>query len=107
MGAERRSSPRYRFVADAEVVERESDSKMRARTSDLSIGGCFLDMLNPSPKGTQIQVRILYEGAVFTAFGRVAFVIPNIGMGVAFTKVDGDQVNVLHEWLSDLTRTNS
>lgn len=106
MGAERRSSPRYRFVAEAEVVEVESDTKLRARTSDLSIGGCFLDMLNPSPKGTEIRVNIWYQGAAFTACGRVAFVVPNIGMGVAFSRVDGNQVQVLQRWLSDLSRVH-
>jgi len=99
MGADRRGTPRYRFIAEAEVIEILADTKLKARTSDLSIGGCFLDMLNPSPKGTEIQVRISHADATFTALGRVAFVVPNIGMGVAFTNVDGNQIAVLHRWL--------
>jgi PilZ domain len=99
MEADRRSSPRYRFIADAEVVEVSSDTKLNARTSDLSIGGCFLDMLNPSLKGTEIRVRISHGGTAFTALGRVAFRVPTLGMGVAFTTVDGNQVAVLQKWL--------
>jgi hypothetical protein len=102
MGSDRRRAPRYRFIADAEITEIISDTKLHARTSDLSIGGCFLDMLNPSPRGTEIRVRISHAGVTFTAIGRVVFVIPNMGMGVAFTNVDGNQVTVLQKWLSGL-----
>ena len=99
MHSERRRSPRYRFVADVEIIEVVSDTKHKARTSDLSIGGCFLDMLNPSPVGTEIRVTISHAGAKFVAVGKVAFVVPNMGMGVAFTNVDGNQMEILQRWL--------
>lgn len=103
MDSDRRRFPRYRFIADVEIVEIASNTKLHAQTSDMSIGGCFFDMLNPSPKGTDIQVIISHAGATFTARGRVAFVIPNMGMGVAFTNIEGNQVAVLQKWLSDLS----
>lgn len=99
MDVDRRRDPRYRFVADVELTERASDTKHKARTSDLSIGGCFLDMLNPCPKGTNIEVRISHADHTFTAFARVVFVVPNMGMGIAFTNVDGNQITVLQSWL--------
>ena len=104
---ERRRAPRYRFIAEAEATEILTDTKLRARTSDLSIGGCFLDMLNPYPKGTDIRVTILHAGTFFTARGRVAFVVPNIGMGIAFTNVDGDQISVLRQCLIDVSQVTS
>ncbi len=73
MDSERRRAPRYPFIAEAEVTEISSDTKLAAKTSDLSVGGCFLDMLNPTPEGTAVRVRISHEGATFTALGRVAF----------------------------------
>lgn len=82
MDSERRHVPRYRFVAETEVTEISSDTKLVARTSDLSIGGCFLDMLNPSPEGTDVRVRISHKGTLFTTLDRVVFVLPNMGMGV-------------------------
>jgi hypothetical protein len=100
MEQERRTSPRYKFVAEAQVIEVESDTTLRARTNDLSIGGCFLDTLHPLPKGTEIQVRIVHADAVFMARGRVVFVVPNMGMGVAFTNVDGNQAAVIQRWVS-------
>ena len=103
MSSERRRAPRYQFIADAEVTEIEPDTKLRAKTGDLSIGGCYLDMLNPSPDGTQVRVTIIRESTTFTALGRVVFVFPNMGMGVEFTSVEASQMRVLHEWLSEVS----
>src|SRR5260370_34522847 len=90
------------MVANVEVTEIASDTKLSAKTSDLSDGGCFLDMLNPSPEGTEIRVKILHANKTFTALGRVVFLFPNMGMGVMFTSVDANQQAVLQKWLEDV-----
>lgn len=102
MDSERRHAPRYPFIADAEVTELSSDTKLVAKTSDLSIRGCFLDMLNPSPQGTEVRVTISHEGATFTALGNVVFILPNMGMGVVFTKVEHPQQAILQKWIASL-----
>lgn len=101
MGSERRRAPRYQFIADAEVVEIESGTRFKAKTGDLSIGGCFLDMLRPSPEGTEIRVTIFRGSTEFTGLGRVVFVFPNLGMGIAFTSTMADQVTILEAWLAE------
>lgn len=103
MDAERRRAPRYPIIADAEVTEIASETKLTARTSDLSAGGCFLDTLNPSPEGTEIAVRISHTDTTFSARGRVVFVFPNMGMGVMFTDVPASQQSVLEKWLAALS----
>ena len=104
MDSERRRAPRYPIIADAEVTEIASETKLSARTSDLSLGGCFLDMLNPSPEGTEIAVRISHADTTFTARGRVVFLFPNMGMGVMFTSVPASQQVLLEKWLEELSR---
>jgi len=104
MESERRRAPRYPIIADAVVTEIATDTKLPAKTSDLSVGGCFLDMLNPSPEGAEIEVRISHAETTFTAIGKVVFVFPSMGMGVMFTSVEEDQRAVLHEWLETLSR---
>jgi c-di-GMP-binding flagellar brake protein YcgR len=104
MDSERRRAPRYPIIADAEVTEIANETKLSARTSDLSAGGCFLDMLNPSPEGTEIAVRISHADTTFTARGRVVFLFPNMGMGVMFTSVPASQQAVLEKWLEELSR---
>jgi hypothetical protein len=105
MDSERRRAPRYPIIADAEITEIASETKLSARTSDLSVGGCFLDMLNPSPEGTEIAVRISRADATFTARGKVVFLFPNMGMGVMFTSVPASQQAVLEKWLEELSRS--
>jgi len=104
MDSERRRVPRYPIIADAEVTEIASEAKLSARTSDLSAGGCFLDMINPSPEGTEIVVRISRADTTFTARGKVVFQFPNMGMGVMFTSVPASQQAVLEKWLEELSR---
>jgi len=102
MDSERRRAPRYQFIAEAELVEIESGTRLKARTGDLSIGGCFLETLNPSPEGTEIQVTILQGTTKFTGLGRVVFVFPNLGMGIVFTSSAASQVAILEAWLAEL-----
>jgi hypothetical protein len=104
MESERRRAPRYPFIAEAQVTEISSDTKLIAKTSDLSIGGCFLDMLNPSPEGTDVRVRISHKSKTFTTLGSVVFVLPNMGMGVVFRSVEDYQLTILQEWISELSR---
>ena len=103
MGSERRRAPRYPIIADAEITEIASETKLGAKTSDLSAGGCFLDMLNPSTEGTEIVVRISRADSTFAARGKVVFQFPNMGMGVMFTSVPTSQQAVLEKWLEELS----
>jgi hypothetical protein len=52
---ERREVPRCPFVASAEEIDIDTGAKLSARVLELSLKGCYLDTLNPFPKGTQIQ----------------------------------------------------
>lgn len=101
MNSERRRAPRYQFIADAVVTELVSGAKFAARTSDLSIGGCFVDMLNPPPEGTDIRIEISHEGTTLAVLGTVVFVVPNMGMGVRFTSAEPMQLSVLEKWLDE------
>lgn len=104
MGTERRRAPRYQFVADAELAETESGTRSRVKTGDLSMGGCFLDTLNPPAEGTEIQVTIFRAHSRFTAVGRVVFSFPRLGIGVEFARVGSDQLATLEQWLGELER---
>jgi hypothetical protein len=104
MSIQRRRVPRYQFIADAEVTEIASGTILKAKTSDLSLGGCFLDMLNPPQEGTEIRVKVWHANTTFIALGKVVFVFPNIGMGVLFTSVQTNQSAVLEAWLLELSR---
>jgi Ribonuclease G/E len=97
---ERRSAPRYPLVLAAEVVELPRGAKLAARTSDISRTGCYIDTLNPVAKGSQVRLRITHHDQVFEAIGRVVYVSPGLGMGIAFESIAADQQARLENWLN-------
>jgi len=99
---ERREVPRYLFIANAEETDLDSGTKLTARVSELSRKGCYLDTLNPFPKGTRIKLYITHEHASFTAFGTVIYQQPNMGMGIIFNTVEPAQMEVLQKWLTEM-----
>jgi hypothetical protein len=102
MGIERRRSPRYRLLADAEIVSSSSHVCLKARTSDLSLVGCFMNTKYSLPPGTDIQLTLKYKGATFTGIGTVARSEPSMGFGVSFGEVKGAQQIILRNWLQGL-----
>lgn len=78
---------------------------MSARVSELSLRGCYLDTLNPFPEGTHIRLVIFHGGVTFTVHATVIYPQPNMGMGVVFSAVEPEQLEVLMKWLSELSRT--
>jgi hypothetical protein len=99
MDSQRRSVPRYQFFADCEVEI--GNTRLKARTSELSLCGCFVDMLNPTPEGSTLRIVILHGDTMLGALGRVAYILPNIGMGVAFVTIEPSQLAILQKWLAD------
>lgn len=97
-----RSVRRCALVASAEVTEPESNTRLSARTSELAIGGCYIDALNPFPEGTQVNIRILRDHGVFEAKAKVVYSHPGFGMGLAFVSIAPDQRSVLEEWLAEI-----
>jgi len=69
--SERREAPLHPFIASAEETDLASGARLSARVSELSLKGCYLDTLNPFPKGTRIRLVIFYGGETFTALATV------------------------------------
>jgi hypothetical protein len=88
MEQERRCEPRYPFVAHAELSDEERSIYLRARVSDLSLSGCYLDMIHPLPPGAQVVLYVTDDSGSFQARGKIVYCLPNLGVGVAFLDVD-------------------
>jgi PilZ domain len=97
-----RSVRRCPFVASAEVTELRSGALLSARTSELSVGGCYVDALNPFPEGTLVSLRILRDQGVFETKAKVVYCDPRFGMGLAFTEMTPDQRSLLEAWLAEI-----
>lgn len=97
---ERRTAPRYPLILSAEVTDLASGAKSAARTSDVSRTGCYIDTLNPIPPGSKIHIKLLNESEAFETDGRVIYISPGLGMGVAFTSQAPGQIEILDKWLA-------
>jgi len=100
--AKRRSVRRCPLVASAEVTELGSGTVLSGRTSELALGGCYVDSLNPFPEGTLVGLRILRDQGVFESKAKVVYCDPNFGMGLAFTEIPPDQRSLLEAWLVEI-----
>ena len=102
--AKQRAVRRCPLVASAEVTELGSGAQLSARTSELGLGGCYVDALNPFPKGTLVGLRIVRDQGVFETKAKVAYCDPRFGMGLAFTEMTADQRTLLEDWLAEIVR---
>jgi len=99
LGSERRRTPRYTFIASAELIEETSDVRIATRVSELSLHGCYLDMMNPFPQGTKVLIKIFTDAEFFESLATVMYSQHNMGMGVKFDDVKPHFTNVLNQWL--------
>jgi PilZ domain len=99
LGDERRRTPRYPFIATAEVIDQSSQASVSTRVTELSLHGCYLEMPKPLPTDTQIKVKIYSEGRFFEASGVVIYSHANLGVGVTFRDVRPQFLSVLKQWL--------
>jgi len=93
--AKRRIVQRCPFVASAEVTELHSGTLLSGRSSELGLGGCYVDSLNPFPEGMLVGFRLLRDQGVFEAKAKVVYCDPVFGMGLAFTEITPDQRSIL------------
>jgi hypothetical protein len=99
--SERRTDPRYTFIATAEIIEPVSDTHISGRVSEISRKGCYVDLLNTLPKDTPIRVHITTDRGSFESEGLIIYVQDRMGVGVAFTPSQEQQA-ILDAWLAEL-----
>ncbi len=98
---EKRRSPRYPFIASAELIEEKADVRIASRVSELSLHGCYLDMMNPFPTGTMVLVKITAGDVCFEAKSKIVYSQPNMGAGVGFLQIEPASRDVLERWLDE------
>jgi hypothetical protein len=99
VGDERRRTPRFPFLATAEVLQKDSFTSTPARVTELSLYGCFVEIPSPLEKGGQLLLKVYAEGRYFESQGSVLYMQPGQGMGVGFQNVNPHYLTVLKQWL--------
>lgn len=100
---ERRRNARFPLTASIEVVEVTSGTRINGRTSDLGLGGCYVDTLSPFPLGSVVSIKIDRNKESFEAKAKVVYSLVGMGMGLAFVAADPAQVKVFQRWILELS----
>src|ERR1700692_3250294 len=95
-----RSTPRFAFIAEAEIAGMRDS----ARVSELSARGCYIDSINPLPKGTDVRIRIRYGCSSCEFTGTVLYTHTGFGMGVVVAEMSHEPRSTLDVWLDELAR---
>jgi hypothetical protein len=101
---DRRASPRLKCTNSAEVYRTGENAPIRSRTADISLGGCFLEMPNPLPKGTQIRLALWVKEFKLWTGAEVITSTPGFGIGVKFTEMTEQDRNQLKQFLEGMVR---
>jgi hypothetical protein len=101
---DRRASARVKCVNSVEVYPAGETAPIRTRTADLGLGGCFLEMPNPLPKGTQIKIALWVKEFKIWAKAEVVTSTPGFGVGVKFAEMTEQDRNQLSQFLESVAR---
>jgi c-di-GMP-binding flagellar brake protein YcgR len=85
--AERRRFQRLRAAIQIEIRVDGSNSPIRAETSDISVGGCYVEMAMTMDKGSDVQVTLWFDNQKLVTRGRVVTKHPQFGNGIEFTGI--------------------
>jgi len=79
------------------------DPPIRCQLTDLSLGGCYLEIASPFPLSTRITLSMRAAGVEVRAQGVVRVMHPDKGMGVEFKLSTAEHRAAVEKFLSVLT----
>jgi c-di-GMP-binding flagellar brake protein YcgR len=79
------------------------DPPVRCQLTDLSLGGCYLDITSPFPVSTHVTLSMRAGEIELRTEGVVRIMHPDKGMGVEFTQSTPEHRALLEKFLSVLT----
>ena len=94
-----RRSPRFPFIAVAEIGYRESGGRISCQVATLSLHGCYVETTNTLPIGREVSIKIFAESECFAATAKVVFELSSSAMGLAFDEVSVKSRAILRQWL--------
>lgn len=85
----------------------QDDPPIRCQLTDLSLGGCYLEMASPFPVATRLTLSMRAGGAELRAQGIVRVMHPDKGMGVEFTQGTQENRAAVEKFLGVLTENRT
>jgi c-di-GMP-binding flagellar brake protein YcgR len=95
---ERREYARLKVRVPIELYTEGSDSPIRGATSDLSLGGCYIETIFPLPIGTNLELKMQLEGTLLV-LATVVTCDPQVGNGIRFSRMLPEDIEELRAFL--------
>jgi hypothetical protein len=96
---DRRRSPRYSVQVQIEIHQEDTDVPMRLETTDLSRGGCYVQLMIPLPIGIRLHATLWLDGQPVVIRGLVVTRHPQFGNGIMFVEFEGQAEVLLNRYL--------
>ena len=95
--SERRRFPRVACRIEATVADVGSSTSLPVKVTDISLGGCYVEMLSPLPIDSAVEISLDTAQGTVQARGRVAVSQMGMGMSVAFSAISPEDFEKLRE----------
>ena len=99
--SERRRHPRYRCQNSIEIHVHDGAS-FWGTIAELSLGGCYVEMAIPIQVDTKLKVVMWIDQAKVAAEAEVAHFTPGFGVGIRFTQVSEQDLDIIRRYLENL-----
>ncbi|HYM79421.1 MAG TPA: PilZ domain-containing protein [Candidatus Dormibacteraeota bacterium] len=83
---ERRNNPRFKIGVPVEIHTEGSAAPLHCATSDLSLGGCYIESMYPFPVGTCLELKLEASETLLIS-ARVVTCDPQFGNGIQFLRM--------------------
>ncbi len=100
---ERRRHPRYNCAGTARIWENGQEHDITGRINEISLGGCYVEMMSPMRSGTAIRLQLSVNNRSINLGGTVRNSQPTFGMGVQFTAIAPPEWEKLHRVIAELS----
>lgn len=85
----------------------QEDPPIRCQLSDLSLGGCYLELSSPFPVATRVILSMRAASVEVRAQGVVRVMHPDKGMGVEFVQATPEHRSAVEKFLGVLTQNRA
>ena len=97
---EHRRHLRTKTAVEIELQLENHATPLRTKTVDLSLGGCYIDMLFTLEVGSKVNLTLTIDDGKISAEGIVANRDLKTGNGIRFTSMAADDSNRLKKFLA-------
>ena len=100
---ERRQNPRFKVSVPVEIHSQTSAAPVHCATSDLSLGGCYIESMYPFPAGTCLDLKLDASGPLVIS-AKVVTCDPQFGNGIVFLRMRPEDRATLVKFLDQVAR---